>query len=181
MTKDAAIAKLTPVFRRYGYEGASLSMLSKATGLGKASLYHHFPGGKAEMALAVLGHVAGQVKDYVLSPLQAEGEPIERIRAMAGGISTLYRQGQDACFMAIFSMGEADTLFHDILQQSLATWLTQLAQTLVEAGIGAGEAEVRSRNTVMSIQGALILVRILGDTTPFDDLMAELPERLLGK
>ncbi|MEM8810542.1 MAG: TetR/AcrR family transcriptional regulator, partial [Cyanobacteria bacterium P01_G01_bin.38] len=44
MTKDAAIAKLTPVFRRYGYEGASLSMLSKATGLGKASLYHHFPG-----------------------------------------------------------------------------------------------------------------------------------------
>ncbi|MEM9163866.1 MAG: TetR/AcrR family transcriptional regulator [Cyanobacteria bacterium P01_F01_bin.4] len=180
MSKEVAIAKLAPVFRRYGYEGASLSMLSKATGLGKASLYHHFPGGKAEMAQAVLGHIAQQVNTYVLGPLQAKGEPIERIRNMASGISTLYRQGQDACFMAIFSMGEADTLFHDILQQSLTTWIDQLAQTLVDAGIDADGAEVRSRNTVMSIQGALVLVRILEDTTPFDDLMKDLPERLLS-
>ncbi len=44
------ITILDDVFRRRGYEGATLSVLSRACGLGKASLYHHFPGGKDEMA-----------------------------------------------------------------------------------------------------------------------------------
>ncbi|TGQ06111.1 helix-turn-helix domain-containing protein, partial [Mesorhizobium sp. M00.F.Ca.ET.217.01.1.1] len=40
------------VFREHGYEGASLALIGAATGLGKGSLYHFFPGGKEEMARA---------------------------------------------------------------------------------------------------------------------------------
>lgn len=54
MSKEEVIAQLTKVFRQYGYEGATLARLSEATGLGKASLYHHFPKGKEEMAAVVL-------------------------------------------------------------------------------------------------------------------------------
>ena len=36
--------RLSCVFRDVGYDGASLSILSEATGLKKASLYHRFPG-----------------------------------------------------------------------------------------------------------------------------------------
>ena len=50
---------LAEVFREHGYEGASLSLISKATGLGKGSLYHFFPGGKEEMADAVLSEIDG--------------------------------------------------------------------------------------------------------------------------
>eukprot|EP01034_Spumella_vulgaris_P003226 gene3226-4166_t len=35
--------KLTEVFTRFGYDGASMELLSQATGLKKASLYHRFP------------------------------------------------------------------------------------------------------------------------------------------
>ena len=55
MSKEEVITKLVPVFRRYGYEGATVSRLSEATGLKKASLYYHFQGGKEQMAEAVLG------------------------------------------------------------------------------------------------------------------------------
>ena len=34
--------RLARVFLDYGYEGASLSRLAAASGLGKASLYHHW-------------------------------------------------------------------------------------------------------------------------------------------
>ena len=54
MTREEAIAQLSKVFRQYGYEGATLARLSAATGLRKASLYHHFPKGKEKMAAAVL-------------------------------------------------------------------------------------------------------------------------------
>src|SRR5687767_6837809 len=45
---------LAEVFRSHGYEGATLALISQATGLGKGSLYHFFPGGKAQMAADVL-------------------------------------------------------------------------------------------------------------------------------
>ena len=48
MPKEEIITKLIPVFRYYGYEGATVSRLSEATGLKKASLYHHFQGGKSK-------------------------------------------------------------------------------------------------------------------------------------
>ena len=40
------VDKLTDIFCEYGYDGTSLTILSQNTGLGRASLYYHFPGGK---------------------------------------------------------------------------------------------------------------------------------------
>lgn len=50
MTREEAIAQLSKVFRQYSYEAVTLARLSAATGLGKASLYHHCLKGKEEMA-----------------------------------------------------------------------------------------------------------------------------------
>jgi len=49
MSDEKVFEGLSDVFRRKGYDGASYSDLMKATGLVKASLYHRFPGGKADM------------------------------------------------------------------------------------------------------------------------------------
>ena len=40
ITKDALIERLVDVVYDYGYDGATLSVISEVTGLGKASLYH---------------------------------------------------------------------------------------------------------------------------------------------
>ena len=56
-TKAEVLDRLMESFRRHGYDGASLATLSERTGLGKSSLYHHFPGGKEQMALEVLAHL----------------------------------------------------------------------------------------------------------------------------
>ena len=48
---------LGEVFRAHGYEGASLTLITEATGLGKGSLYHLFPGGKEQMAAEVLAEI----------------------------------------------------------------------------------------------------------------------------
>ena len=52
------MTSLVKTFRSRGYEGSSLAELAKSTGLKKASLYHRFPKGKEEMAIAVLNHTA---------------------------------------------------------------------------------------------------------------------------
>jgi AcrR family transcriptional regulator len=59
-SNNAVIEKITESFQAYGFEGTSLSTISKATGLIKASLYCRFPAGKDEMAEAALRSVDQQ-------------------------------------------------------------------------------------------------------------------------
>lgn len=173
-----AIAKIIPVFRKYGYEGTTLSMLSTATGLGKASLYHHFSEGKKGMATAVMEYVGSNFNDAVLQPLKNEGKPAEKIAVMCQNLREFYRDGKYSCFLAIMSFGEADNFFHDTIKQQLQTWIDTLAEVLIEAGIEPERAKMRSLDAIVQIQGALTLVRILDDTAPFERAIANLSKIL---
>ena len=61
---------IAEVFRSHGYEGATLALIGKATGLGKGSLYHFFPGGKAQMAAEVLAEIDHWFEVNILRPAQ---------------------------------------------------------------------------------------------------------------
>ena len=55
VNEDELLDRLTDVFRTYGYEGASLSKISEATGLQRASLYHRFPGREGRHGQSCVG------------------------------------------------------------------------------------------------------------------------------
>ena len=57
LSKPEMLDRLMNLFRDKGFDGASLADISTATGLGKSSLYHHFPNGKEEIARQVLPDV----------------------------------------------------------------------------------------------------------------------------
>lgn len=180
MSKEEAIVKLIPAFRKYGYESASLTLLSKASGLGKASLYHYFPGGKSEMAAVVFDYVSDDFSQSVLKTLQGREEPAAKIQAACDGLREFYDSGRNSCFLAIMSFGEADKLFHDKVKARLELVIEGLAKVLVEAGIEKKIARTRSQDAIAQIQGALILVRILDDIEPFERVIKGLVGRLLG-
>ncbi len=92
ISDDKLFQELSDVFRRKGYDGASYSDLMKATGLVKASLYHRFPGGKADMVNAILTEVDRQFAEYVVKPAFEEGEPQVRARKIARRLREFYRR-----------------------------------------------------------------------------------------
>ncbi|BAY82341.1 TetR family transcriptional regulator protein [Calothrix parasitica NIES-267] len=180
MSKEEAIIKLIPAFRKHGYEGASLTLLSKASGLGKASLYHYFPGGKSEMAAAVFEYIGDDFSNLVLKTLQGEEEPAVKIQAACDRLGEFYDSGRNSCFLAIMSFGEADKLFHRKVKARLEFMIESLAKVLVEAGIEEDIARIKSQDAIGQLQGALILVRILDNTEPFERVIQGLVGKLLG-
>lgn len=176
-SREEAIRKLIKVFRTYGYEGTTLSLISKITGLGRASLYHHFPQGKQEMAKAVLVYVHQQFCEIVLKPLQQETKPRDRLQGMCEGLNQFYDRGQAACLIAVFSLGGEENMFREPVKRALQEWIASLETVLREAG--CDRPRERSREAVMQIQGGLIVARVLGDTDPFEQMLAGFPERLL--
>ena len=178
MSKEQIIPQLIPIFRHYGYEGATVSRLSEATGLKKASLYHHFQGGKEQMAAAVLEYVGDWLQKNVFAPLQSDLPTYERIRAMSQGLDEFYQSGQDPCLLAVMSVGEADNLFHQQLEESLKNWLALLSEVVEETGVEPEQARQRAEDSMMLIQGALVLVRVTEDIQPFKRVIAKLPQIL---
>jgi len=65
--------------------GAALSMegLARALGVRAPSLYHHFPGGRDEMILAVGDHYSRLDGDAIAAIVKGGGSPVERIAAVA--------------------------------------------------------------------------------------------------
>ena len=179
MDRSQAVEKLVKVFRQYGYEGATLSRISQATGLGKASLYHHFPNGKQEMAEAVLQYVNEWFGNIILMPLRGEEEPGERIRLMCDRLRQFYDCGRSACLLALFTLGEPDDLFHEQVKQMMNAWVDSLAKVAEEIGIPAQVARQRAEDAVIQVQGALVLTRGLDDTETFERILQRLAVQLL--
>ncbi|MEC4817238.1 MAG: TetR/AcrR family transcriptional regulator [Scytonema sp. PMC 1069.18] len=179
MPKNTYIPSLLQLFRQYGYDGATLSKISEKTGLGKASLYHHFPGGKDEMVTTVLDFTEEWLEQNILQPLKSEGDALTRLSKMCDRINELYEGGEQPCMFAILLMGSARDVFHAKVQTLLQTWIDAIASVLVEAGLDQQQAQERGEDAVIAIQGALILVHGLGDRTPFQRVIKKLPQELL--
>lgn len=47
ISRDELLQRCAGTFRRYGYHGTTMEMLSSACGLTKASFYHHYPNKEA--------------------------------------------------------------------------------------------------------------------------------------
>jgi len=178
MAKETLLPILFHLFRQYGYDGVSLSKIAQATQLGKASLYHHFPGGKAEMLQATLVYSQQWFEENVLAALHSEGEPIDRLQKMCDRLSCLYEQGDQPCLMATLTTGAAQGAFHEPVRQRLQALLEAIAAVLIESGLPMPIAQQRAEDALITVQGALILSRGLKNSLPFQRAIAQLPHRL---
>lgn len=179
MPKETYIPKLFVLFRQYGYDGATLSKISEATGLGKASLYHHFPGGKDEMVESVLGYSESWLQENVLQPLASDGSPQERLQKMCDRINDLYCGGTQPCLLAILQAGTGRDIFHAKVQTTLESWIGAIAAVLTDAGFDGVTARERGEDAIIAIQGALMLSQGLNDGAPFQRVIKSLPQSIL--
>jgi AcrR family transcriptional regulator len=156
-SKEEVLDQLLDSFRDRGYEGSSLAELSVATGLMKSSLYHHFPGGKAEMAEQVLSHLARRLEASLYEPLRSGASPVRKLGAMLDGLSAFYEGGRRACLLERLCASVDRDRFRRPLQQAFTTWMQAVEDICVEAGLSKAVARARAEDFVIRIEGALII------------------------
>ncbi len=175
-----ALPLLGEVFREYGFEGASLAIISKRTGLGKGSLYHFFPGGKEEMAAAVLAHVDRWFEDEVFSPLRDDTDPSRAVTRMLDATDAYFRSGNRVCVVGVFALAETRDRFAQSVSSYFARWIAALADALMRGGRTPDDAHALAEDAVGLIQGALVLARALDDTAAFTRAIERLRAQLLA-
>ena len=180
VAEDDLLARLTDVFRTVGFDGASLNVLSVATGLQKSSLYHRFPGGKMQMATEVLERLGNEAVKHALAPLNAEGPMKKRIEQVGRALATFYEAGAKSCLLETMSIGGAGRDSDVALAAAANRWIDAFARVAASSGVKPAVARARAQDAVAAIEGALVLARVTNDRRPFARAIERLPAVLLG-
>lgn len=163
LRRSTLISQIGEVFRARGYEGATLTHLAAATGLGKASLYHHFPGGKAEMADVLLREAIGALQHRAFSRLAGSEPPAERLQRFLDGYAA-YLEGHDGvCLLAVLALGGARDDLGATIAGQLRDWQTHLTAVFEEAGHKPKRAARAAGELLNALYGAQVVARMTAD------------------
>lgn len=152
--RDEIVAALAEVFRDYGYEGASMAQFTRATGLGKGSLYHFFPRGKTEMAEAVLTQVDDWFVRNIFVPLESDGDPAAAVKKMFEDVDAYFGSGRRICLVGAFALTHASDAFGQRIARYFDRWTEALTSALRR--LQRDEPEVDALLVVAGIQGAIV-------------------------
>lgn len=177
--REQVLALLAEVFRRYGFEGASLARLVQGSGLGKGSLYHFFPGGKDEMAAAVLARIDDWFRLQVFAPLRDGACARAGVAAMFDAVEAYFMSGQKICLVGLFALGCERDRFALQVSGYFTEWIAALAAPLRRAGVDPAQAAALAEEAVGAIQGALVLARALARPEVFGAALRRQRQRLL--
>lgn len=179
LPKDEVLERLLRTFRDRGYDGASLAELSAATGLGKSSLYHYFPGGKQDMAQQVLAHLDQQLERALFEPLRAKQSPARKLSAMLATIDQFYDGGKRACLFERLCASVDRGRFRRPLGRAFTAWIEAVEALCLEAGLARALARSRAEDLVVRIEGALVVCAGTNDPGLFERTLKELQTSLL--
>src|SRR3569833_2835516 len=174
--KAAIVDRLFVVFQDHEYEGASLADLSRATGLGKSSLYHHFPGGKEQMAEAVLEKGKAFIQAAVADVAKSPGSLRARIRKIIAALDLLYANGRNPCVLGRLAVSEIGPKGRQLAHDIFSIWTEGVAHLARETGMSQPRARQFAEDWIARVQGSLILYAANGVCAPFERAMSQLLE-----
>ncbi len=156
-----------------GVGAMSLRDLAKEAGVPLGSTYHHFPGGKAQLAEEAVTSTGRQVARLVDSAreqgIDGAIEAFTRVwRELL--VETDFRTG---CPVLAVATGD-DPALTETARGIFASWQELMTAGLVEAGVPQGRAPGLARMIVASLEGAVAVSRAERSLEPLDQVTDEL-------
>ena len=167
------------LLQRNGYEGTGLATIFESSGAPRGSFYHHFPGGKEELAIEAIALAAGQVTAAVDRVIARGGGAVEAFDSITRALSTWLVQSDfaEGCPVATVAleMAHQSEPLRLACAAAYGAWRERLVATLVASGaVPTGEAEALADTVIAGLEGALLLARVDRDANRFAAVAARL-------
>lgn len=160
--REAIIAAAAKLFRQRGYAGVGVDAVLAEAQAPKGSLYHYFPGGKAEIGAAALSW-GGDAASRTVRKLAAELPPDEALLAYAAKLADwMERSGfRDGCPIAtiVLETVPADARMTEAGRKVFNDWRDAFAAPLAARGVPEARARSLAVTAVAALEGALVVAR----------------------
>ena len=172
--RERMIRSAGVLFGERGFSATGLRDVVAHSSTPRGSIYHHLPGGKAELAQAVLER-AGDAASAAFAP--QGGDPVALLHAFLDDWRQAlersdYRAG--SAILAIALEPDEQTGARAAAAAAFARWADAFAATLQADGVRRKKAARLATLAVAAIEGAVVMARVRGDTQPLDAVGREL-------
>jgi len=171
-TKVRILDTTAELFRRYGYTGTGLKQVVAEAGAPFGSVYHFFPGGKAQLGEEVIRRSGQMYLELVLAVLDGATDLVAGIGDVFSGAAEVLRETDyiDACPIATVALEVASS--NEVLRLATAdvfeSWTAAATDRFERAGIDAGPARVLAMAVIELLEGAFLLSRAARTTEALD-------------
>jgi AcrR family transcriptional regulator len=170
------IESAVALFRERGVQGTSFSDVLAHSGAPRGSIYHHFPGGKAQLAEEATRY-AGEVIAAGLAAALGEKDPAAAVRGFAGLYRELLRRSDFAAGCPVVSAtleGDRSAAARDAAGAAFERWEELLADAFAQRGVTAERARSLATLAIAAIEGGIVLARAQRSNAPLERVAGEL-------
>ncbi len=175
-SRDKMIQSAAALIGQRGLSATSLADVLGDSGAPRGSIYHHFPGGKRELAECAMRLTAEQVAAHVRA--STARTPEEVITHFVSLFRTVVESSQGGAGCAVagvtLDVEDAGDELLGVAREVFASWESLLADQLAGAGLGVDRARELATMCVASVEGGLILCRSAASAHPLDVIEAHL-------
>jgi TetR/AcrR family transcriptional repressor of lmrAB and yxaGH operons len=163
-----------------GYAGMELRDVAERGKAPRGSIYHHFPGGKRQLAVEAAELEGTEIRAAIERSLAERG--LEQTLTMFGEMFQRRVKDQPerlGCPVAAAALARPeDPALAAAATKAFQSWEAPIAAALRDEGIGKADAEIFAGLVVSTIEGALVRARAAGDEAPLESAVAGLRQSL---
>jgi TetR/AcrR family transcriptional repressor of lmrAB and yxaGH operons len=163
-----------------GYAGMELRDVAERGKAPRGSIYHHFPGGKVQLAREAAELEGTTIRDLIERSLEERG--LRETLTMFGEI--FRRRVKDhperiGCPVAAAALARPeDPELAAVATAAFQSWERPIAAALRDEGVSARDAETFAGLVVSTVEGALLRMRAAGSQEPLDSAIGGLGQAL---
>lgn len=169
-TRESILTATAELMRVKGFGAVGMKDVVAASGAPIGSIYHHFPGGKTQIAreaLVAAGAAYGLLIPTLVAPHDDLGEAVESVFAQAA--TDMAETGfANMCPVGTVAAEVADTVeeLRDATSAVFTGWLDGGTAYFESRGIPPTAARDLTITVVSALEGAFVLARSLRDAEP---------------
>ena len=174
--RERMIRSAALLFRERGIHGTSFADVLAHSGAPRGSVYHHFRGGKTQLAEEAI-RWAGEFTVAGAAAALVEEDPVAAVGVFGRRWTTILRESDFTAGCPIVAAaleGEREPTVRDVAGEVFADWQATIAASLHERGLPPARAGSVATLLIAAIEGGIIMSRAERSSRPLEQVAAEL-------
>jgi AcrR family transcriptional regulator len=171
-TRERVVRATSMLMQRQGFDGTGIKQIAQEADATLGSVYHFFPGGKQQLAVAAVRHGDREFADLLRDILDGEPDPAEAVVACTRTLAEGLRDSDwvDGCPVTATALGTAGR-FPDIQQaaaEAFEHWHALVFDKLRAAGICDEDAGDLAWTVINTLEGAELTAQVSRSDKPLE-------------
>jgi TetR/AcrR family transcriptional regulator, lmrAB and yxaGH operons repressor len=165
-TRSRILQAAYRLLRKRGYHASGLTDILELAQAPKGSMYHHFPGGKEELGVAVVEIITNDLLAIFSAPLQNSTAMLLKVAGKELLAVTARTQFEIcAMFSSFVAEAQSSPKLALAVSQAYAHMLDALKLRLIQDGMGKRHAEDLAKIVIALLEGGSMLSQAQRDTS----------------